>query len=301
VANDTFNVTRNFFPAFRLNSLEFVDTTFSIHNNTVLNQIHLPRLSHVDDLRIYDNPLAVNFTANIMKTAGSINITGDFANIELFSLGEVTGHFYVGGNPTMDCSWFDDNFLNKVVKGSYLCSGNHTRPSTPRRPSTPTDVAELDKWLAGGGTGNSDKEEQGSSGDGGPSTGAKAGIGAGVGAGVLVLGGVGVLLFLRGRRGKKEEADAAPDPGASGTPELHDMPAAPRVMRGTAPSPGGNVAVVDKDQSAATVSPVTELSSERELPSERYPIAELSPDGEFRAEPPAGRPERHERISELMA
>jgi hypothetical protein len=54
------------------------------------------------------------------------------------------------GAPSMDCSWFDQNFFQKIVRGSYQCEGNHTTPDTPRRPSTSTELEYLVDVVGGG-------------------------------------------------------------------------------------------------------------------------------------------------------
>ncbi|KAK0721039.1 hypothetical protein B0H67DRAFT_644211 [Lasiosphaeris hirsuta] len=66
-------------------------------------------------------------------------------------LEEITGDFLLTGAPSMDCSWFDENFFQKVVKGAYLCTGNHTKPDVPRKPSTSTDPGDLDDKSCPGG------------------------------------------------------------------------------------------------------------------------------------------------------
>ncbi|KAF5676677.1 sporulation-specific Sps2p [Fusarium circinatum] len=156
----------------------------------------IPRLNYVKDLQIHDNPRLLNFTANLLKKADNINMTGPFTNVEFFSLEIITGDFYLAGDKTMDCSWFDEHFLNHIVQGSYKCVGNHTKPAIERKPSTPTDEADLE---------DGDSKQGGSSSSGsygGLSTGAKAGIGAGVGVAGLILLGLGAG-FLIGKKAKK--------------------------------------------------------------------------------------------------
>ncbi|KAF5962811.1 hypothetical protein FBULB1_13818 [Fusarium bulbicola] len=198
------NFTSNFFSELSLPSLKTANCTLGIDENIALNDFSVPRLNYVKDLQIHDNPRLLNFTANLLKKADNINMTGSFTNVEFFSLELITGDFYLAGDKTMDCSWFDENFLNHIVQGSYKCVGNHTKPAIERKPSTPTDEADLeDGDSKQGESSSSGSGESSSSGsNGGLSTGAKAGIGAGVGVAGLVLLGLGAG-FLIGKKAKK--------------------------------------------------------------------------------------------------
>ncbi|KAF5710850.1 Sps2p-like sporulation-specific protein [Fusarium globosum] len=198
------NFTSNFFSELSLPSLRAANCTLGIDENIALNDLSVPRLNYVKDLQIHDNPRLLNFTANLLKKADNINMTGPFTNVEFFGLEVITGDFYLAGDKTMDCSWFDEHFLNTIVQGSYKCVGNHTKPTTERKPSTPTDEADLeDQGSKQGGSSSSGSSEGSSSGsNGGLSTGAKAGIGAGVGVAGLILLGLGAG-FLIGKKAKR--------------------------------------------------------------------------------------------------
>ncbi|KAI7772364.1 hypothetical protein LZL87_007725 [Fusarium oxysporum] len=198
------NFTSNFFSELSLPSLKTANCTLGIDENIALNDFSVPRLNYVKDLQIHDNPRLLNFTANFLKKADNINMTGPFTNVEFFGLEVITGDFYLAGDKTMDCSWFDEHFLNDIVQGSYKCVGNHTKPVTERKPSTPTDESDLEgEGSKQGGSSSSGSEEGSNSGSkGGLSTGAKAGIGAGVGVAGLILLGLGAG-FLIGKKTKR--------------------------------------------------------------------------------------------------
>ncbi|KAG5758503.1 hypothetical protein H9Q72_013354 [Fusarium xylarioides] len=198
------NFTSNFFSELSLPSLRTANCTLGIDENIALNDFSVPRLNYVKDLQIHDNPRLLNFTANLLKKADNINMTGPFTNVEFFGLDVITGDFYLAGDKTMDCSWFDEHFLNHIVQGSYKCVGNHTKPATERKPSTPTDEADLEDQGSKQGGSSSSGTSGGSSpeSNGGLSTGAKAGIGAGVGVAGLILLGLGAG-FLIGKKTKR--------------------------------------------------------------------------------------------------
>ncbi|KAF7541535.1 hypothetical protein G7Z17_g11945 [Cylindrodendrum hubeiense] len=230
------NFTSNFFSELYLPRLENANCTLGIDDNVALNDIWIPRLNYVKDLEVHSNPRLLNFTANLLKTADKVNMTGPFTNVEFFSLEVVTGDFYLVGDETMDCSWFDEHFLNNIVKGTYKCVGNHTKPSVERKPSTPTDEAQLEAWESGNGGDSEESDDEpkkestgGGKSSGGLSTGAKAGIGAGVAVAVLVALGLGAWLFIHKRRKQRDTTtkathdannrfDKAELHGESGTP-----------------------------------------------------------------------------------
>jgi len=158
----------------------------------------------------------------------------------------------------MDCSWFDENFFQKIVKGSYQCDGNHTKPAEPRRPSTsnlsnPSPIPSPSPSPTG---------EPSSSSSSGLSTGAKAGIGAGVAVGALLFI-VAALLYLR-RRKSKVEVSTTQDTPVNPVPELH----------GEAPKP--HELPDEKDAKvASTLETPVELSSDlrpNELPVSSKPV-----------------------------
>ncbi|CEI63610.1 hypothetical protein FVEN_g6741 [Fusarium venenatum] len=200
----SFNFTGNSFPELHLPRLETINCTFVIVNNNILNNIALPRLNEVKNLEIHNNPRLLNVTVNALRKANSINITGPLTNVELFSLELVTGGFYLAGDETMDCSWFDDRFPNQIVKSSYRCIGNHTKPAIERTPSTPMSDTEESP------SGSSNSNDNGG-GKGGLSMGAKAGIGVSAGVvGFLVLG-FGAWFLIRRREAGRIVQNA--DPG----------------------------------------------------------------------------------------
>lgn len=187
--------------------LSSANGTFTLYSNSLLFDVGLPSSQHIyDELIITDDPRLHNFTANVLKKVRSVRMSGAFTNVESFSLEEVSGDFSLIGDTSMDCSWFDDHFPRKVVKGLYTCIGKHTHPPTPRRPSTSTSLPE-----------SSNQEVE----SGGLLTAAKAGIGVGAAVGGVALMGLGVWVFLRIRQRKEDPGTAGPL--QVGKPELEGV------------------------------------------------------------------------------
>lgn len=204
---------KNAFPGLQLPYLSSVNGSFAINDNPALFLVEFPRFEHIHgDLSVKNNTLLQNFTANVLKRVKSIEMVGSsFTNVEFFSLQEVEGDFYLEGGPSMDCTWFDDNFKGKVVKGQYTCIGNSTYPPTPRRPSTPTTLPGTESPR------EDETESPPSEGNKGPSTGAKAGIGVGAAVGGLALIGMGAWAFALLKRRRAVDPPSAED---IGKPEL---------------------------------------------------------------------------------
>jgi len=181
--------SNNLIPELHLPRLEPVNASLFIGENSVLNDVGLPRLTYAKDLTVRQNPRLLNFTADVARRIDQVFLEGNFTNVEFFSLREVTGDFKVIGAPSMDCYWFDQNFFQKIFKGSYQCVGNLTTPDVPRRPSTSTDLGKLNDDAEGVATSN-----------GGLSTGAKAGIGVSAALGTIALLTLGLFVWRKKRR-----------------------------------------------------------------------------------------------------
>lgn len=252
-----------------------------ITDNSVLGDLTLPRLSYVKDLEVRRNARLLNLTANMVRRADRVYLKGNFTNVELFSLEEVTGDFRVVGAPSMDCSWFDQNFFQKIVKGSYQCTGNHTAPALPRKPSTPTSLDELedpDGGGRGGGGGPTNGTESAGTADGGLSPGAKAGTGVGAAVGAIVLLGLrGVYLWK-----KKKKQSVAPMPEAQPGDQLDKSKLGVTAVAKGHVKAEGDVAVLEADSKEAQVeldhSPRGQAGTREEIGESRV-RSELPSDG----------------------
>ncbi|KAK0737947.1 hypothetical protein B0T18DRAFT_450044 [Schizothecium vesticola] len=156
-----------------------------IASNTILDAVALPRLASVGGrLNVTDNENLVEFKANALKTVESVRLEGNFTKVEMFGLEAIANGFYLAGDKTMDCSWFDEHLPGGVLKGgSYECKGNHTRPEKAREPEGgDKGVVAPVKEEEGGLTG-------------------KAKVGLGVGLGVLAaVVGLGAWAWWKRRR-----------------------------------------------------------------------------------------------------
>jgi len=131
--------TNNTILALQLSQLGSINGSLVIEDNKLLFDVGFPRLQTVySNLTVHNNSQLLNFTANVLEKASSISMSGPFTNVEFFFLQEVSGDFEIIGEPSMDCSWFDDHFRNKIVKGRYNCVGDHSYK--PRSPSTSTEL-----------------------------------------------------------------------------------------------------------------------------------------------------------------
>lgn len=173
-----------------------------IKNNPHLNDVNVAFLRSVDrSLTVQGNPRLLTFSANrLVVVKGSVKLVGPFTSVEMFRLEEVVGDFEISGDPSMDCSWFDDSFRGKVVGGRYSCTGNHTPPAVAPRPSTDGETPIV----------NDDDE--------GLLKGAKAGIGAGGAVGGILAVGFSVWALLGWKR--KRVAEGPSTEVENGRPEV---------------------------------------------------------------------------------
>lgn len=214
--------SRNTFSSLVLPSLKNMTGSLMIEENQVLDTLALPWLDQLGGLVARDNELLSNVTANNLRIASSIEMIGNFTNVEFFGLEEITGDFVLEGDPTMDCSWFDEHLFQKIVKGSYSCEGNHTKPEQERKPSTGSlddQEEETDGDEGSDSSADSSKESNTSEpSTGGLSTGAKAGIGAGSALGGISV--LGALLYVFWWRRRKGMSSVAKPENYTGKPEL---------------------------------------------------------------------------------
>lgn len=198
--------SNNTFTELHLPALDALATGLAIKDNPLLNDVDLARLHHVDgSLAVEGNPQLLTFTANRLTVVkGSVKLMGAFTNVEMFRLEEVAGDFELAGDPSMDCSWFDERFREMVIRGrfrgQYSCTGNHTPAAVALRPSTYSDdpfAIEDDEGL---------------------SKGAKAGIGAGGAVGGILAVGFSVWALLGWRR--KRVAEGQSTEAENGGPEV---------------------------------------------------------------------------------
>ncbi|KAH7160673.1 hypothetical protein EDB81DRAFT_879021 [Dactylonectria macrodidyma] len=263
--------TRNTFSALVFPSLRNMTGELTIEENQVLDTLALPRLDRLGSLVVQDNEVLSNVTANSLKFINSVEMIGNFTNVELFALEKVTGDFVLQGDPTMDCSWFDEHLFQKIVEGSYSCEGNHTKPDTERTPSTGSlDGQEQEANGEEGSDSSTDSlsDESPETSTGGLSTGAKAGIGAGSALGGIAI--IGALLYMFWWRKKKNSSPVIHTESSSGKPELDGT--------GVSPEPRDHIVKVHTEDETLKVVELTEEGKAVpvELSTGNSPVAELS-------------------------
>ena len=176
------------FSTLELPTLQSVNGSMHLDGNKLLTGLDLPRLEYVTGrLALTGNGRLGSLRANMLKRVDLVYLTGNFSNVELFSLQHVENGFHIDGDASMDCSWFTDNIPGKILaNGNYYCQGNDTRPDEPRKPTTPTEVPDTSQGLT---------------------TAAKAGVGVGVAVGTVVLVGLGAWILARKRRRQKKQSE----------------------------------------------------------------------------------------------
>jgi hypothetical protein len=200
--------------------LKTLNGSITVEENPSLTTLALPRTSSLGDILIESNDQLLNFTANALKTVGTVSISGSaLENVEFFGLKEVKGDFEVKGPDGMDCSWFDGH-VKSITKGKYFCKGNHDeKERTPSTGGIENTEGNPDDYIVTLTSDDDNGEEKPESSDNnsnnsgsstgtpsekhssGLSTGAIAGLGVGVAiAAILILGVVFWLLRRRRRR-----------------------------------------------------------------------------------------------------
>lgn len=193
--------------------LKTLNGSITVEDNPSLTTLALPRTSSMGDIFIESNDELSNFTANALRTVGTVSISGSaLENVEFFGLEEVTGDFEVKGADGMDCSWFDEH-IKTITEGKYSCKGNHDEkernPSTGGIEDTEGNADDYIVTLS-----DDDEDEQSEDSDessdsddtpseekrGGLSTGAIAGMAAGIAVAALLIAVFAFWLFRRRRR-----------------------------------------------------------------------------------------------------
>lgn len=100
-------------------------------DNTDLTNISLPALTSVNaSYQIANNTMLkqINGFQKLAIIGGALDFTGNFTDVALPALSQVKGAFNMQSSGTLDCSAFDTDNSNKVIKGNYVCKGSLSKP-----------------------------------------------------------------------------------------------------------------------------------------------------------------------------
>jgi hypothetical protein len=157
-------------------------------------------------------------------------------------------------DPNFNCSTFDADHTKLTIKGNYTCAGTHqiiTSSTTP-----------------GSGSGSTSKPSSGLSG------GAKAGIAVACVVVALAVA-IGAFIFLRHRKGQKEEPTRVEAVGIDGKAEMDNQ----EVPRKEMPT-GQEAHELEEDHTVAEMGANEPWASTYEMPAEPVPSQSRSGHGE---------------------
>lgn len=112
-------------------------------DNVDLTNISLPSLTSVNaSYQIANNTLLkqINGFQKLSVVGGALDFNGNFTDVELPALTQVRGAFNMQSSGTLNCSAFDQDNSNKVIKGNYVCRGSLSKPggANTKPSSSPT-------------------------------------------------------------------------------------------------------------------------------------------------------------------
>jgi len=156
--NGSLNIRNTTVDQITCDQLTAVDGTLAFIGNTKLTGLKFPQLTEIGGgFKIHNNTdlLVVDGFPKLKQVRGAIDFVGYFTNVSLPALQDVQGGFNLQSTEQVDCSAFDNDKSDGVIKGdSYTCKGKLTNPTT----SDGTPGAD---GGSGSGSGNSGKNAAG--------------------------------------------------------------------------------------------------------------------------------------------
>jgi len=138
----------NYFTTFSAPNLTTVGGMI-LDDNTSLTNISIPLLTSVNGTyQIANNTLlkSIDGFPKLASITGSVDINGNLTNCSLPALSDVQGAFNLSSTTTFDCSAFDKDNSNQVIKGTYVCSGSSSSSSgTPSSTASSTSSGSTPK------------------------------------------------------------------------------------------------------------------------------------------------------------
>ncbi|KAI8384879.1 uncharacterized protein BYT42DRAFT_563932 [Radiomyces spectabilis] len=124
----------NSFDEFALSKLQSIDGTLTISNNKRLSKLSFPELTRLGGtLSITDNPElnTIDAFAKLQEVIGTLDVTGDFAELRLPDLNDVRGGLNVQTSSNKFSCQDMEKLRNGVIKGnSYTCKAAVINPKS---------------------------------------------------------------------------------------------------------------------------------------------------------------------------
>ncbi|KKY19979.1 putative gpi-anchored cell wall organization protein ecm33 [Phaeomoniella chlamydospora] len=131
----------NSFKTFSAANLTTVGNALVFNDNSKITNISIPELLSVGGAYQIANNSALKVIDGFTKLktiGGGLDFSGDFTNVSLPALEDVKGQFNIQSTSELDCSEFKEDKENKVIKGSYYCSGSLAEAGTAGSRSSST-------------------------------------------------------------------------------------------------------------------------------------------------------------------
>jgi len=132
--NGSLNIRNTTVDQITCDVLTTIDGTLAFIGNTKLSKLDFPELEEIGGgFKIHNNTdlTKINGFPKLKQVRGAIDFVGYFTNVTLPSLEDVQGGFNLQSTEELDCSEFDNDKSDGVIKGdSYTCKAKEKNPTT---------------------------------------------------------------------------------------------------------------------------------------------------------------------------
>jgi len=132
----------NTFKEFSAANLTLVGNALVFDDNSALTNISIPQLTQVGGgYQVANNTKlkVIDGFTKLKTVGGALDFSGAFTNVSLPALADVKGGFNMQSTSTLDCTSFNSDRSNRVIKGTYECSGQLAKAGT--KGSSPTSTS----------------------------------------------------------------------------------------------------------------------------------------------------------------
>ncbi|KZF25673.1 hypothetical protein L228DRAFT_236746 [Xylona heveae TC161] len=131
--NGSMGFYSNYFTDYAAPNLTSTGGSLVFVSNEGLTNISLPMLKTIGGgYQIANNTKLsqIDGFTKLATVAGAIDFSGNFTSVALPALNDVRGGFNMQSSGQLDCSQFDKDHSNQVIKGTYTCKGLQAHPQT---------------------------------------------------------------------------------------------------------------------------------------------------------------------------